>query len=930
MRRAIATITMLAALWAPSSAYAFGFADFDLTVTDEVGSPSLVAGSHPFAFTTSFSLDTVVEEGEEKVDGAVKDLDLVQPEGLTGNLTAVPRCTTLDFLARNCADATAVGLTSVSFGAGKGGAAGPFSVHNLEPPPGVLGKIGFFVDEVPITVELGLSPSPPYNAVASLRNIPQVLEVFSASTTLWGNPADPVHDAERGDCAGPGPETCPANIPVKPFLTLPRRCNEPLLTVARATAWWTASGGDLFDEAVAETHDDAEPPSPLAPSGCSEPFGAQISAQPTTTRVESPTGLDVAVSVNDEGISNPKGTASSDIRKAVVTLPEGITVNPSFAEGLVACSPAQFAAETLASEAREGCPQAAKVGSLEAESPVLEDKVLRGEVFVATQDDPATAAKGQENPFDSLIALYLVIRDRELGVLVKLAGKVEPDPATGQLITTFGEAPYELPQQPLSEVRFHLRQGGRSPLITPSQCGTYTTTAKFTPWANPSTSHTSTSSVQITQGLGGGPCPPAGAPPFAPGLIAGPLDNNAGSYSPFYLRLTRRDGDQDLTRFDATLPKGITAKLAGLSQCPDSAIAAAKAKSGRAELASPSCLASSEIGNVIGGAGVGSQLTYVPGKIYLGGPVGGAPLSAIGIVPAVAGPFDVGTVVVRQALRVDPRTAEVRIDGAISDPIPHILAGIPLKVRDIRVLADRPNFTLNPTSCDPTETLAQIWGGGAALFSTADDAPVTRSAYFQAANCARLGFKPTLALTLKGGTKRGDHPALHTTYRPRKGDANLKRLVVRLPRSAFLDQAHIRTICTRVQFAADNCPKGAIYGQAKAITPLLSEPLQGPVYLRSSSNDLPDLVIDLHGLVDFEAVGRIDSKNGGIRATFNGIPDAPIASVSVAMQGGRKGLVINSRNLCGAASRADLRLISHNAKQRNPRLKVRAKGCGEG
>jgi hypothetical protein len=393
------------------------------------------------------------------------------------------------------------------------------------------------------------------------------------------------------------------------------------------------------------------------------------------------------------------------------------------------------------------------------------------------------------------------------------------------------------------------------------------------------------------------------------------------------MRLTRNDGDQDLTKFSATLPPGMIAKLAGTSECPDQSIEAAKAKSGRQEQQSPSCPASSQIGHVLGGAGVGQVLTYAEGKIYLAGPYQGAPLSVAAIVPAVAGPFDVGTIVTRQALQLDPRTGVVTADGDRSDPIPHILAGIPLKVRDVRVYVDKPNFTLTPTSCDPFQTTAQIWGGGTDVFSSTDDTPHSLADRFQVANCQSLGFKPRLDLKLKGGTKRGGHPALTGTYTPRAGDANLKGLVLRLPRSAFLDQGHIRTICTRVQFAQKSCPQAAIYGHATAYTPLLDQPLSGPVYLRSSNHNLPDFVAELHGIVDVEAVARIDSKAGGIRATFSEVPDAPLSKVVVQMQGQKKGLIVNSTDLCAKAHRANLQLEAQNGKRLSARPEMRA-GCG--
>ena len=369
-----------------------------------------------------------------------------------------------------------------------------------------------------------------------------------------------------------------------------------------------------------------------------------------------------------------------------------------------------------------------------------------------------------------------------------------------------------------------------------------------------------TSSFEITEGINGGPCPPGGLPPFKPGFEAGAMNNNAGSFTPFNMRLLRSDGEQDMTKFSSVLPPGQVGSLVGVDKCPDAAIEAAKAKTGREELTSPSCPANSRIGRTLAGAGVGGALTYVPGQIFLGGPYKGTPLSVISITPAVAGPFDAGTVVIRLGLTLNPKTAEVEVDGSASDPIPHIIKGIVLKARDLRVYVDRPNFIINPTSCDESSARATLFGSFLDVFNPADDAPVDLSTRYQAANCLNLGFKPKLGFNLKGGTKRGGHPGLKAVYTPRVGDANIEGLVVRLPRSAFLDQAHIRTICTRVQFASDTCPPAAQYGYIKAWTPLLEEPLQGPVWLRSSDHKLPDLVFDLHGLVDVEVSTRLDSR----------------------------------------------------------------------
>jgi len=923
----LAVVCLAAFLLAPVASADFGFEDVDLTFTGPDGSTTMQAGSHPFAATFKLDLNTAEdpESGEEVPEGAVKDLTIELPPGFIGSIDSVPYCSSADFLEvvaaslPACPNSSVVGTSTAHVEIETpppGNLNSP--VYALAPPPGVAAKFGFIAFSVPVTIEATINPNPPYNIISKVSNIAQVALFYGSKTTLWGVPADPAHDPIRGSCLAEesGEEigsngNCPVNIPEKPFLTLPRSCSGPLTTIFEALAWNTGEEAIGF----AETHDGSEPPNPLGMSGCSKlGFAPQLGAQPTTDQAESPTGLNVNVDVNDEGLINPSGIAQSDIEKAVVTLPEGVTINPSQAEGLATCSEEELQGETVNSEPGEGCPQASKVGTVEAETPLAPGELLKGSVFVATP---------YENPFDSLIAIYITVKDPKLGVVVRLAGEVEPDPETGQLITTVDE----IPQVPVSHFRFHFREGGRSPLVTPPSCGTYTTTAEFTPSANPAKVFTTTSSFQITRGVGGGSCPPAGAPPFVPGFEAGTINNNAGSYSPFYMRLTRRDGDQDLTKFSATLPPGMVAKLAGVSQCPGAAIANARAKTGKQELASPSCPASSQIGRVLGGAGVGSQLTYVPGKLYLSGPLNGAPLSVVAIVPAVAGPFDVGNVVTQVALQVDPRSAEVRVDGSRSDPLPHILAGIPLKVRDIRVYADRPSFTLNPTNCDPFKVGAEIWGGGSDVFSAADDSPVNRFEPFQAANCASLGFKPALSFGLKGGTKRGGHPKLKIVLAPRPGDANLSGLVFRLPHSAFLDQAHIRTICTRVQFAAKSCPAGSVYGHVRAFTPLLDQPLEGPVYLRSSNHNLPDAVAALHGLVDFEAVGRIDSLHGGIRVNVEGIPDAPISKVVVDMQGGKKGLIINSRDLCARSSKADVQMSAQNAKRHNAKPPVKA-GCG--
>lgn len=947
MRRLVLSLSMAVALAlvgaVPASA-AFGLKELDVTFTNEDGSMASQAGAHPFAFETQLFVNSTVDgDGFEVPEGEVKDLVVAQIPGLVGNPTAVPPCSLANFNTRVegrplCPDSTAIGVAAVKgefepiFKPGE-----DFFVHapvyNLVPSPGSPAKFGFVALNVPVVIDAKVNDEPPYNVVAHVRNISQAILFYGARLTLWGNPADPAHNTLRGDCVGditvPTAEpislgSCPVDLEEKPFLTLPRACAGPLPTDFTANSWLER---DVVVTSRVETHDDSTPPAPQGMTGCEKlGFSPEVDVQPTTAAAESPGGLDVSLQVKDEGLGDPVGLAQSDIRKVVVTLPKGITANPSAAAGLGVCSLAQYESASVGSP---GCPESSKLGTVQVKTPLLEE-AIEGSLYLAQPDDPSTPGPGAENPFDSLIGLYVILRHSGYGIVVKQAGKVVPDPQSGQLVSTFED----IPQLPFSSFKLNFREGPRAPLVTPPNCGTYRTEAVLTPWAG-GKPVTSTSSFQVVTGPNGGPCPAGGVPPFKPGFQAGSINNNAGSFSPFYMRLTRNDGEQDMTRFDSILPRGVTGKIAGVGRCSDAQIAAAAAKTGRAELASPSCPASSEIGRVLVGAGVGPSLTYVPGKIYLAGPYGGDPLSIVVVTPAVAGPFDVGTVVTREALDLDPNTAEVQVDGAASDPIPHILEGIPLKLRDLRVYIDRPNFTLNPTGCEERRVRATLFGSFADPFNPADDVPAALSARYQASNCSSLSFKPKLALALKGGTRRSQNPAFKAVLTTRAGDANVKGAEVILPPSQFIDNAHIGTPCTRPQFAAGACPPASVLGNARAFTPLLDTPLEGPVYFLSNggARKLPDVVAALGGQFRFNLViGILKSKNASIRTKVLNAPDAPVTKFVLNMAGGKKGLLENSSNLCREEQRAELNLTGQNGRQykTQPVVKTSCKKKGSG
>ena len=912
----------------------FGLREFDVTFRDAGGASQVQAGSHPYEITTSLKFNLEDVGGEKLPEGAAKDIEVSQIPGFVGDQTAVPTCSTIDFLTDNgesCSDSAAVGVIRVEItrvGGGGSTASIYAPLYNLAPPPGAAARLGFFAEAVPVAVSVGLNESPPYNLVVHSRNISQVLEFVGTEVTVWGVPADPRHDSQRGECFlenGGSAGKCPAGINPAPFLTLPRACQGPLVTRWEADSWQNPG---TWVEGFSETHDDAEPPNPQGMVGCGGlAFSPGITAAPTSKAASSPTGLDFSLDVSDEGLKSAKegARAASDIEKVIVTLPEGFSANPSIAEGLEVCTEAQLAEETAFSGAEGGCPNASKIGTVEVTSPLIEEPV-GGALYIA---------KPYENPFFSLLAMYIVIKNPTLGIIVRQPLRVEPDPVTGQL-TTVAE---ELPQLPFSHFRLHFREGARSPLTTPQACGTYNATATLYPYSgNPPA--TSTSAFQIITGPNEGPCPSGGLPPFKPGLIAGTINNRAGSFSPFNLRLHRTDSEQEITHFSIKLPPGITGKLAGIPYCSDAQIAAAKARTGphggQEELDSPSCPAASEIGRTLAGAGVGPSLTYAPGKVYLAGPYNGSNLSMVAITAGVVGPFDIGTVVIREAFKIDPETAEVFIDSVGSDPIPHIIRGIPVHLRDIRAYVDRPEFVLNPTDCTATSTASTVLGSGLDFVSEADDNPVTVTTRFQAADCAALTFAPQLSLRLIGATKRGKFPRFVSHLQMNGiGESGIGNAQVTLPRSEFIEQGHFNTICTRVQFKEGagngaNCPPGSIYGHARAVTPILSEPLEGPVMLRSNpERQLPDVVAALHNAqVDFDLVGNVDSVKGQLRTTFANAPDAPVTSFDLVLEGGSKGLFVNSTNLCLRKNRAIVHFGGQNGKEYDsrPAMQVKCKG----
>jgi hypothetical protein len=601
-----------------------------------------------------------------------------------------------------------------------------------------------------------------------------------------------------------------------------------------------------------------------------------------------------------------------------VALPDGFTINPSVGAGLGVCTPAQFAAETPTSAPGAGCPNQSKIGTLTVQSPLVIEETtsfeqeIKGSMYLA---------QPHNNPFNTLIAIYLLARAPN-GIFVKVAGKLVPDQATGQLVASFEG----MPQLPYTNLKIHFREGQRAPLATAAACGTYTTAVELTPWQTvaaiqPAVTHQNFQ-FAISAGVGGGPCPSPGAAPFHPGAENGSVNSNAGSYSPFYLHMTRGDTEQEITSYSALLPAGLTGKIAGIPYCSEADLQAAKANTGIGEQEHPSCPAASEIGHTVTGYGLGGVLTYAPGKLYLTGPYHGAPLSITAVDSALVGPFDLGVIIVRSAIKVNPISAQVSIDSAASDPIPHIVGGIPLHLRDIRVYISRPQFTLNPTSCEPFSSTS-ILTGSSPPFANPKDISASVTNPYHVSNCSSLGFQPKLALKLLGSTKHNAYPALQATLTERSGDANIASAAVALPHAEFLAQEHIVAACSPRQFADHICPKGSVYGHARAFTPLLSEPLEGPVYLVSGKHPIPDLVVALSGDgLEFNLDARVDQVRGGMRASFEVLPDAPASKFVLKLYGGKRGLLHNSTDVCTHPAAASVRFIGHNNSGYAPQVSL--------
>jgi hypothetical protein len=791
-------------------------------------------------------------------------------------------------------------------------------VYNLEPKPGEPARLGFviaFSRVIELETEVAWESDFHESFAIHLPPPSRPFSTLKSRLLAYGQTGDGTH------------------------VTLPTTCFDPNQWSHLYSTWFR---GESWGEPNptfpnGSTPWEAKLPPGAETTGCDKvPFDPTVEVDPGTDAVDSPSPATVTtklpfdpareggeVRVNAKG--ETEGVSQSHVRKGEITLPKGMGLNPSGAQGLVACSDEAFRKGVR--DYNNACPGDSIIGTVEVDSPPLAAP-LKGNVYVGTQKsrDPQS---GEE------FRILLETKNENEGIAARLIGQVKADPATGQLTAVLndklvgqfaGELPEGLPQVPFESIQVHF-DGSRQVLTSPPIC-TAEGTSHFEPWARLGENKPVNSAVTLTRNPHGGNCPKTMAERrFAPSYSAKSDSTKAGAYSPFRVHIGRSDGEQELKVVNVTLPKGLTGKLAGIPYCSEAAISAAVANAGKAEQANSSCSSQSQIGTVSTESGTGASPLKLGGKAFLAGPYRAAPLSMVTITPAVAGPFDLGTVVVRVALEVNPETAQIT---AASDTIPDVFGGVKLDLRAIDVNVDRAKFMLNPTNCAAQATTGTIHGGGGDPANPAAFSSYGVSAPFQATDCSKLGFKPKLHTRLYGPVKRAKNPRIRAILEAREGDANVSRTALTLPHSLFLDQSHIRTVCTRVQLAAHECPKASVYGHAEAKTPLLDRKLKGPVYLVSSNHKLPDLLADLRGQVNIQLHGVISSKRGGIKTVFNPVPDVPVKKFILNMSGGKKSLLVNSRNLCSKKQTSVLNIKAQNGKKvKKNRLPLKVTACGK-
>jgi hypothetical protein len=901
----------------------FGAEDFTMVPEEERGTVDAQAGSHPFQLTTTFSLNENADPG--KPIALPRNLRFKLPAGLLGNTTALPQCSDLDFRnlinggsANSCPENTVVGVASITIEPeGNELQTVPVPLFNLVPGRGEPARFGFEYAGTPVALDTAVRTGSDYGVNVSVNNITELATLLSSTVTFWGTPGDPAHNEARGwGCIAGGrlaaQNECVASTEShpKPFLTLPTSCASPFRASVEGVSWPTQAHPAGIPLAGAEYSLTDEFGRSLGIVGCDKlPFAPTIEVQPDVQAASSPTGLTVHVRVPQEVSENAAGLASSSVKDTTVALPQGVGVNPSGADGLEACSEDQVGFTEVAGDGTDlftpalptpFCPAASKIGTVKFKIPLIEDP-LEGAVYLATQN---------QNPFGSLVAIYVVAEDPISGVLVKLAGNVQLT-ESGQIITTFTNSP----QAPLEEAEFHFFGGSRAPLSTPAACGAYETKASFGPWSGGAPADAA-STFQITSGPNGSPCP--SSLPFAPTLAGGSINIQAGAFTPLTTTISRDDGNQDIQSVQLQLPPGFAGIIASVTPC------------GEASANAGTCGPESLIGHTIVSVGLGGNpFTVTGGQVFLTGPYRGAPFGLSIVNPAKAGPFDLGKVVVRAKLELDPHTVQARVTTDPAGPfaIPHILDGIPLQIKHVNVTIDRPGFAFNPTNCSPLAITGAI---GSDLGSVA---PV--SLPFHVTNCASLKFPPKFSVSTAGRTSKAKGASLSVKLAypraPFGTFTNIAKVKVSLPKQLPSRLTTLQKACLAAVFDADptRCPAASVVGHAKVITPALPVALEGSAYFVSHGGEaFPDLTIVLEGdNVTVDLVGSTQIKNGVTTSTFRATPDVPFDTFELSLPQASNSALAANANLCSSKLTMPTEFTAQNGAVLRQSTPIKVTGC---
>jgi hypothetical protein len=904
-----------------SNAYArFELQSAASVIVNEDGTPDVQAGSHPFAIETTIKFrEKLNSNGVSITLEDLKDLQVKLPAGFVGDALALPKCTTEQFHTPNpqlaaeqsgasCPNDAQVGVARVELNTG--GLPGPpgalyLGIYNLVPPPGVPAAFGFNPLGLAAVLTAKVRTGEDYGLNISTNDASQLVRVYGLTTTFWGVPYAHSHDGQRGACLGAEGEalgSCPIETAPRPLLRMPTSCSTPpFATIFYADSWQNPLASLETEGFQAEVSNHDTEGDPVGVSGCELlDFTPTVGVQPEVN-ASSPSSLNYELSLPQN--ENPEGLAESDLRNTILILPPGMAISPSAANGLGACTGTPETGRpggqiALHSDEPVQCPNSSKIGTATIETPLLETP-LEGSVYLA---------RPNANEFNSLLAMYIVAEGD--GVTIKLAGHIEADPATGQLTTIVPENP----QQPFSHFRLHFFSGPRAALMTPHTCGAYTADSQLTPWSSPTQTPVSLgSSFAISSNCGGG---------FAPTLVAGTTSNQGGAFSPLVTSISRTDQDQTLSKITLTTPPGLLGMLSKVTPCPEPQAAAG------------TCPEASKIGHVTLSSGPAPMPLQLPepGKgqdpVFLTGPYNGAPFGLTIVVPAEAGPFNLGNVVVRSTINVNPHTGQVTIS---SDPLPQVVngSGILADVRSVNVIVDRDDFIFNPTSCQPSNVAGTI--------TSAQNVSVALSSPFQAVNCGGLPFKPGFSAATQAKTSKPQGAALNVKVTSGAGQANIAKVKADLPLQLPARLTTLQQACVAAVFEVNpaNCPAGSLVGTATAHTPVLSNPLSGPAYLVSHGGAaFPDLEIVLQGEnVTLLLDGSTNIIKHITSSSFRTVPDAPITSFELALpEGPHSALAINlpskdHGDLCGVSLKMPTALIGQNGATIKQSTVISVSGC---